>query len=455
MNCLYHLRRLLIIIFAVVYLLNYFYPQAILGSLYSYLLLIMVLIALPSLPKTNILVSFTLVLVGSILLAVNNASPGDWISSFAKNAGLVTIYLAIPLIKMPFIHADYKVELKHLAQRYMSNVMVFCLLIAVMAHILGAVIAIGSIPLLYELFHKNARLYNAELLFLAALTQGYATSGFWSPAWVSMAVVTQNIDISFIDVIPLGLPIAALTIGLSMLVIYMKTRRDPQRYRIEYDGKDTQVKWSTIYTIIALISSLLLMIILFDFYTNWQLLIIIPFVAIIFPPLAAFFQKKTPAYKAGMREYYNTSILNTKNETVLFTAAGFLGKSLEIAGVNQLIHNLLPDWLNQFPLFAILVFFLLMMIVALPGIHPVVTTTALISAVSPEALGLSTNIYAMTILCSWSTALLISPFSGLSLVGSGVARMPSWEFSMKINFVFSFIMAVVLSAVIALLALFI
>ncbi|MBZ4653466.1 MAG: hypothetical protein JG781_805 [Peptococcaceae bacterium] len=75
--------------------------------------------------------------------------------------------------------------------------------------------------------------------------------------------------------------------------------------------------------------------------------------------------------------------MKVNNEMVLFTAAGFLGKSLEFAGVSKIIPQLIPSWLSQYHFLSILFLMLIIVLVSLTGIHPVVTGSTLVGAIDP------------------------------------------------------------------------
>lgn len=445
------IRRLLIIIFALIYITNYFFPIPLLFHIYFLLLLFVVLQAMPQLPKTNLRVCLSLFAIGSIILLINQASLSQWTQAFTKNAGLVTLFVAIPLIRLPFFYEDYQNALKQLAQKHMSNVWSFCLLTSVSVHLLGAVISLGSIPLVYELFKENARLYKADKLFLAAILQGYMTTCFWSPALASMAVITETLHIPWLQIVPIGLMLTVVSLSITLFWIYLEIRLHPARFQALTSDPETQVNWPHIITVVVLLITLIGAIVLFDLFTDWQLLIIIPIVSLLFPITSALIQGKVSLFKNGMNNYYKLSLFKINNEVVLFTAAGFLGKSLEISGFGKYIPQIIPPWLNNYPFISILFLMILMVIIALLGIHPVVTASALVGSVNPMVLGFPPFIFAITILCGWAISILISPFSGMSLVTSGLVGLPPWDISIKINGPLGLVILFVLAGVITLL----
>lgn len=441
-----HIRRVLILTFPCVYLLNYFLDSPTLAVINTLLLITIVLQSITTLPKATLAVTLGLFIIGGVILTFSGAAFLEAISAVYKNAGLVTLFIAVPLLRLPLFYEDYQKELLNVAQKHMTNVMSFCLLTSVIIHLLGVIISIGAVPLVYSLFQKNAELYKGHNLFLRSMLQGYMTSGYWSPAWASIAVVTTGLAIPWLKLIPIGILFAALNIAVGLLLIYRKTRQDPERYVSLSPQPGVTVNWQHVFTLGALIGGFILAIVFVDLLTSWELLVIIPLVAAFFPLTSGLLQHKMPQFKQGMKNYYS-SVVKVKNEVILFTAAGFLGKSLEISGVSEIIPHLLPSWLVNYPLAGIFFIMLMMILISLTGIHPVVTGTALVGAIDPFSLGLVPFIFGLTIITGWAIAILVSPFSGINLIMGGLEKTQSWNISLGISGSYGLIMLVLMSFV--------
>jgi DcuC family C4-dicarboxylate transporter len=446
-----HVRRVIILSFAVLYLTNSFLKSSYISILCSFLLAYIVISALPELPKANLLVSMGIFILGSILLIYQGASSNLWLAALSNNSGLVTLFIAVPLFGLPFFFENYQDDLKALAVKYMTNVWVFCLLVAAVSHLLGVLLSIGAIALIYELFKNNARLYRAEKPFLAAIYQGYIATGFWSPAWASMIVVTENLHLEWLELIPLGLVFALGSIALSLFILKLTLKRSGESYPNLKPDYGAAVNLRRIYTLLGLLLGLIVTIIFFDHYTTWQILVIIPVVALLYPIFSALIMGKFPQLKIGFINYYDKTLLRIKNEVVLFTAAGFLGKSLELSGIARVIPQLLPPWLIKYPFLLLLFLMSIMVAASLCGIHPVVSGSALVGTINPGTIGLSVVTFAFTILSGWSVSILLSPFSATSLITSGLTGIPSWDISLRINGPFGLILLIMLALTLTLL----
>lgn len=446
----YHFRRLVIVLFVLFYLINYFFNAPAAATIYRILLILVVLQGLPQLPRTNLLVSAGLLIAGGMILVINGATVQDWLLAISNNAGLVALFITAPLLGLPFFYNDYENELKNLMQLNIKSIFTFSLLVFVITHILGIVISVGAVPLIYEVFIGSARFLRVEKTFVRSLLRGYVSTGFWSPIWASMAAVTAALKLSWLSIVPYGIFLAGISL-ITFLIFQKYEASNESRQKL---GKEKsaaiKVKWSSIITMLILFAGLILLIILFDIYTSWELLIIIPVVSLLFPLISAILMKKLRSYGQGLAHYYGVSVLKTKNEVILFTAAGFLGKALELSNVGSYIPQLIPTWLSSYPLITILIICALMVLFSLIGIHPVVTGTGLLGAIDPAALSLSPMIFGLVILFGWESCILLSPFSATNLIVSGLTGESCWRVSLKNNGIYGIVMIIIISFLITL-----
>lgn len=446
----YNLKRNTIILFAILHLANYFINIAFLFYICCGLLVYIFVFAMGVLPKVTRRISLALLLLGICLMIWKRMPFEAWLLCIDKNGNLVTLFILVPMMFLPFSYNDYQKELKHVAQAYMQSLLPFCMLTFSVVHIFGVVISVGAVNLVFELFKNNAKLYDAEKTFMASLLRGYCSSGFWSPAWASILVVTTQLKIPWIQFIPWGIGFFLISLALDTIAVWFKMRRNPDKYPRLETREQVVVDWKQIFILIGLATALISIIAVISKITPWDLMVIIPLVAIVFPIVVALIQNKMPNYKLGMKEYYDKSVLKVISQVALFTAAGFLSKALEFSGVGAMIPQLLPTWMSQYPVILIGSIMLLMIVPSLVGLHPVAIGTALVATIVPASIGLTDMAFALTIIVGWALAILISPFSATSLIAGGLLNSSPWDISLGLNGRFGFFNVLFFSIIIAL-----
>lgn len=439
------LLRLLLLSYAGLYLLNLFLKLPALKYVTALLLVLVVGQSIFQLPKINRRVVSALFIAGIALLLWKGVEPRLWLEAFLMNANLAALFICVPMMSMPFFYEDYQTQLKNIAQTRMQTLLPFCALVSLSTHILAVLISVGAIAIIYDLMSPNAKLYKSEDTFLATLTRSYCSSGFWSPAWVSMLVLTAQTEISWVPMIPIGITLALLYNGVNLASIAIKTKRHPEAFPRLTPDSEVEVDWGKVRKMGLLALSLIASIILISTFTGLRLLAIVPMVAIAFPIIVALLQNHVPSYKKGIQKYYNISLLKVKNEVTLFVAAGFLGRVLEYTGIGEMIPGLLPTWLNSFPALMSMSLIMLMIIPSMIGVHPVVTGTALVTAIAPAAIGMDLTTFALTMLTGWLLTTLVSPFSAISMITAGLSGHTSWDLGLRINGLFGLTIMVLFS----------
>ncbi|MEA4892117.1 MAG: hypothetical protein VB085_06105 [Peptococcaceae bacterium] len=412
------------------------------------LLLVILARSFPRLKKVNRRVYSFLFIGGAILLIWSKAPLSTWAFALMKNANLVCLFTCAPMISLPFFYEDYQSELKVVAQTKMRSLLGFCLLVGLCSHLLGVLISVAALAIIYELLEPQAKLYDADDIFISSLTRGYSSSGFWSPAWASMILINSATSISWLRLIPIGIAFSILFILLDLATVKWKMHKDPKRYPLLTPEPDKEVHWPKIYTMLALAVCMISMIVILNMITAWDLMVIIPFVALSFPVISALFQRHVPEYKQGMKKYYVKSLTKVQVETGLYAAAGFLGKALQVSGIGEKLPELIPDWLVNFPVGLSICIMLIMILPAMLGIHPVVTGSALVAAIVPQSLGLTEMTFVLIIITGWLLSTMCSPFTATSTLVSGCSGKPPWDIGLGLNGIFGAAAMVIFSVII-------
>ncbi|HCP15165.1 MAG TPA: hypothetical protein DIT32_05265 [Peptococcaceae bacterium] len=442
--------QILVILFAVLRLGNYFIQLLPLQILSCAIMLLVIVYSLPKMDALTRRVILAMFLIGGVLLVISGASPVQWLIALLKNANLATLLICAPMLSAPFFYEDYQSDLKALAQVKMQNLLSFCVLTMVSAHLLGVLVGVGAVIIIYELLNPFQKLYDAETPFLKALSRGYNSSGFWSPAWASVIVYSAYPDVKWTTIVPIAIVFTILFNGISIAGLYLETRQHPDRYKTLLPDRETKIRWNKIVTMLVLAAAMIGTILLLDKTTGWDLMLIVPAAALVFPLLSATVQNHWQGYKKGMVKFYNTSLIKVQSQVALYAAAGFLGKAMELSGVGAMIPKLLPQWLIDYPAMMVGALILLMILPSLAGIHPAATGTAMVAALVPASLGLDNYTFCMAIIFGWLITILASPFSATSLILAGNTGKSNWSVSVAMNWKFCLVTLIVFSGLISL-----
>lgn len=437
------------IAFSITYLLAPLTSSSILFSISAFLLVIVVCQSLLLATPVNRYISITLFLTGSFLLFYKNAALNEWIVSIGANSGLVTLFIALPFLGFPLSYEDYHTTLKVLSAKYMKNDIYFGNLSHLITYCLSALLNLGSFPIIYNLFGNDTTSSQKEKTLRIAMTRGNTAAIFWSPNYVAVAVILYYLNIPWISIVPMGLALSLAIVLSTWFSTMLRVKfAGPQPVQKTVSLAGTDMNFRLVAKLAVIFITLLSLVAFLTIFTTWNILVIVPIVAIIFPLILALIQNKLLIYRQQLHNYYSTTLSNLKNEVIIFAAAGFFGKSLEITGVGKIVPSLLQlDNIHQ-PFLAILAIMLVMGVLAIVGVHPVVTSSAIAASIGADTLGLSLSAYAFALLAAYGLAVLVSPFSGMSLVMSGLTKRSAWEVSLLDNMLYSVGMALFFAAVI-------
>lgn len=443
------LLRLLMLTFALLRIVNYFYESFPLQVLSCLIMLTVMAVSLKKVGRMTGRVILVMFLIGIAMMVVSGATLRQWVAALLKNGNLVMLLTMAPMLSAPFFYEDYQSELKTLAQVKMQNLLSFLVLLTISGHLLGVLVSIGAVIIVYDLLNPFGKLYKAEKEFVTTITRGYSSSGFWSPGWACVIVYSAYPDVEWIRVVPVAILFALIFNGISLGGLAVKIHRNPDRYPRLTPPEGTSVNTGKIVTMLVLFLGMIGTIILIDAVTDWDLMLVVPAAALIFPLIAATVQDKWPAYRRGMENYYDKSLMKVPAQVALYAAAGFLGKAMEVSGVGAQIPKLLPAAFTNDPALMVAALVVMMVIPALAGIHPVAMGTAMVASLTPSALGLTNYTFCLAIIFGWIMAVMISPFSSQTLILAGETGRSNWDISVKTNWLFCLVCTAVFSILIS------
>ena len=353
------------------------------------------------------------------------------------------------MISAPFYYEDYQSELSNLAKLRMHSVLSFLLMVSVVNHVLSVIISVGAVMIVYDLLSPYAKLYKAEKPFLTTVSRSYNSSGFWSPAWASVIVFSAIDGVKWVSIIPVGLLMTCLFLGMHLFSVYVETRRFPGRYPAVEAEEGTVLDTKKLLKMLLVTIAMILSIVLVNVLTGWDLMITVSVVSLAFPFIVARFQHKIHSYEQLMKVYYEKQVPKTCSQAALFMLSGFFGKALSVSGAGEWIVSLLPEWLIGTAPLMIAALMIIMILPAMAGVHPAATGTAIVTSVTAGALGLTNYTFALAILVGWLFTIMMAPYSATALMLSSLTGKSNYYVSIGINWLFTIVGVAVFSLLIA------
>ena len=439
----------LMIVFVLLRLINYFYAVSAFQVLSAGILIAISIYMFPKVKTATRLVLSIIFLVGASLLIYSGANPREWLRAVLQNGNVIMLLICVPMISMPFYYEDYQGELKKLVQVRMRNVMGFLGLVTVCVNILGGLIAVGATLVVFTLLKPYASMYKADKLFIKTLLRGYYASGFWSPAWATVIIYSVFSDVKWIRVLPVAVIFVLLFNVMNLLGIHFEIRRSRTNFELPEAEKGAGYDRKKIDMMILLAVVILAAIMIVNAATGWDLMLVVCIVSAAFPLAAALIQRRTGPYRSLAKNYFEVSVPKIKEQVAVFMLAGFLGRALDISGAGLAMVELLPDWFHHNTPAMIAALIIIMTLPSLAGVHPTAMGTTMVAVLHPAALGLANYTFALALLAGWIVALLVAPFSATALIISGETGQSSFAHSVLLNWRFAIVCAVVYSLLIS------
>ena len=318
------------------------------------------------------------------------------------NTGLVSMIAAVGFLRLVVNPgaADEKLPVgKRAYIRTIAGVWLF-----------GSVINISA-PIIFA--DRLALRHGLSRLASQSIVRVFTTCSGWSPFFGGMAVVLTYVpEINLGLVILVCLPFSLL--GMALVIAEAHTRFADELS--DFRGYPVQFASLWVPAILAIIVMLL------SWYApSWSVLTHISIGALLVSIIGLALQHGMSGGKRMLVKQVTDHVPAMVNELSLFLVAGVLA-----AGLASLLAGDI-GWLpeRQFGLFEALVLLGGMILLAVLGVHPVVTVsgaTPLVLSMSPDP-----NLLACVYLLAWSLGTCASPLSGTHLVFQGRYGVSNWR----------------------------
>lgn len=294
---------------------------------------------------------------------------------------------------------------------------------AVIVQLLGAVINISAVTLVGDRLRHNGKLFMADALLLS---RAYSPGAFWSPFWgASAAALTYAIGADTGVMLICGglLAIGAFTVSITMVVRAFGDRL-PDYHGYPLSARVLVLPITMAGFVIGLHTTL----------PNIKLPVVVLIVSLVVPAVVLV-ATRTRHMPRIMGRHVVRGLLPMRGEAVLFTAAGVL--SVGLRAVLDVVGFTIPG--QYYTVWFAWLSVLAMTLVALVGIHPVISIAAIASILGPTIS--EPTLFAVAGTIAWGTAAAVGPISGLNVFLAGRFGVSGFEVARR-NFPYLFVVAV-------------
>lgn len=385
--------------------------------------------------RKNKIISLLFIFLGLILMIYEGAGYQDFVNGWISNAPLICFLLTIPLFSIPMHYEPYQEALLNAAMpKFTNNPFSFYAVCTILVTCLASLLNIASQVFVHNLMKGLAGNY-PEGILTKAFSRGFVVNMFWSPSYMSVAIVMHYVNISWIKFVPTGFIITVVTIIIAMVI-----------GRIEY-GRCSKMEENPAATVVTpqnkgntLLAKLLLqmgilitIIVVFQFCSGKSALVIVPAVALTGPFLLAVLFGKTDVFWTKIKEFFLNVLPKQYNEIVLFSAFGVAGYALSMSEAKTYIP-LVIDYLgihSHWILIPVIIIF-----VAVPclfGLHPIVPISSIAIALPLSSTQLSDIQMTGALLTGYLTYTCLSPFSASSMLIMSLTKENALDMFIKQN----------------------
>lgn len=441
MEFIERIKSIFTLIFVLIYLVYTFLSLEIFKDFMTLLIVFLVIINIPNIKGSSKYISFSLFLIGIAIMLIHGANVLQWQEGLNKNAGIIALIVTVPMMSFPLYYDDFQEAIINISGKYLNTSQSFYRVTSILSYSLGILLYLAGITLIFNLL-KEANSKYSKILFSTALTRGFMGSSLWSPNFVGMAVVLHYLNLSWLKIAPWGFLLSIITLVFSIKYMdFLYGNNKEVNDLPQSDVHLTRDDKKSVLKLAILTFALIMIIVVSETYTGLSVLVIVPVLAFLIPPVIALLWGKQEIYISSLKDYL-LKLPQMKNEFILFTAAGFFGESLNIAGVGNYISGFVHYVDIQEPFFLILIFFAAIILPSLLGIHPVIGVSTLAITLPVTQIPLQEVQYALTLLAAYGISLILSPTSGTVLVTSGLFK----ENPLHIGFLWNWKYSLVLCA---------
>lgn len=441
------IRSSLMLTLSCSYLLSVLTSVGFLQYLVSFSSFIVILITLFVVKGVSKISSIILVAIGTTIFLTVNFDLTTYFSAYAKNASIITLFILVPLISIPLRIGGYLDALSNLYCLFIKNKNQLYLFSSSLTYLLSIILNFGSVILVYNLTNAENK-PNIKPSVLRALLRGYPLSIYWSPYFVSVALILSYFPISWLQVFLVGVVLSFINLSIGYFIEKADSKKGNENNSINMEGdplnlEDYKNDIKKVRELFIIGASLTALILILEHITNIKIITLVPLMAILSVFLWTVYLKKTNKLKFAIKNYIVKDLVSMKNEMALFISAGFFGEAIFHAGFSNQITSFIYYLGITHAIELSLFLFGSVILLSFIGIHPFVSVTTLsVSVMGADFIVGKEWLIAISLLSAWPVTTATSPFSGLVLWISSITSQSPLQVGLKQNWKHALIVSI-------------
>ncbi|WP_134703330.1 hypothetical protein [Ammoniphilus sp. YIM 78166] len=437
-----------ILLLALFYVVYFLFPSSVLFGLILLLLGISFIFGFGLINRTSRTLCVLMLIIGHVLFFISGGTWSLWVESLTKNMPLVTFLILIPLLSIPFRVEGHFQAVQVMAAGKLDGRQKFYATVATLTFMLCTLLNVGGMRLNYEMFDSYFKRYTRT--GIQAMLRGYGATMLWAPYFPTVILILYYLDIP--SYVYLGPALIFGLVSLGLIILYgwlvhrnMKENEElavrPHTHDMDPTGKQK------LMVLISLVLMIIFLSLVLERWAGFPIMMVIALISIAFPIVMWGFSRRKGAYRVAAGEYRVQTLPRMINEVSLFISAGFLGEMVARTEIGEMFPVLFSA-VSTVSLWGMI--FLLIVIIpllAILGIHPLVTGSILGTSLSPAILGIEPVSLAGALIGGWAMALMLSPISAINIIVGGMVEKPPYVVGLKWNGVYGLCWAILLSTV--------
>lgn len=424
------------------YIANTFWPSTIWSYIMLAVLAIVHILAFGKVRKVNRYLSITLAMLGVVLLLCGGAKQSDWLYALLNNAPIICLLLTVSLFTIPLHFEPYHEVLAENLPRLAKSPFQFYGIALCFTTAIASLLNIASLPFAYNLL-KEAGLKYRQGILEKCLIRSTAINMFWSPAFISVALVVGYLDVAWFEVLPSGIALALMAFFVAIVLGAIEFRGYSTKKALLTDAVFKRI----LVKLFAQLGVLIVFIAGLQYLTGKSALVTVPLVSFTGPLLLAFVCRRVSIYRERLKEYLTVTLANGYHELILFTAFGFFGYALGLSSVKDYIPLAIKTFGFTSPLSLIPLITFLTAFPCLFGIHPIITISTIAITLPPGSIALTKIQMAGSLLLGYVVYANLSPFSAVNLLILGITKGDILRISLRQNWLYVLIITILATVI--------